>query len=218
MRIHQELLRKRVLAYLSSPAANDLWDIIGCSLLMGLFFSCFSLCLGLVMLPTIVWTWPGLKSLWNGLTFNDYRSDKANQLRKNPADLYPIITHSIIIGPQGFGLVAGSFDPDVERTIGRLAKLAIQFGELYRHGPTDPADNELFALLRDDQFKQERRRKVPSQYAGDLEIYLFDVWIDLAKTFDVSPASPLVACIATKGDEGIIGQIPWDVVAPAIEP
>ncbi|MBX6316063.1 MAG: hypothetical protein IRY99_24595 [Isosphaeraceae bacterium] len=87
-----------------------------------------------------------------------------------------------------------------------------QLGELYVHGPTTADDEPMVKLLRDDIYRRNRRRRVPEPQAEGRELYLFDLQID-EQEIGLGPSGGiLVACLATRGDDGVIKQIPWAAV------
>lgn len=215
MRINEPLLREGLRHYLNSSDSAPLRATIGLSLLMGIALSIFIGCFGLLLVPTIIWTWEGLRMIWSAATLDIYRVDKGNERLKNPKMLKFLVAHVIIIERHGFSLAIGSFDPDQDRVFPILARLSREFAELYMQGPKTRSDLDMVQMLRDVSFQRDRRpRLVPMSHAGDLDLYLFDLALDLSGVYDAG-CTTLVACIADERKNLV--QVPWSYVAPAIE-
>ena len=71
-------------------------------------------------------------------------------------------------------------------------------------------------LLQDDTYRPNRRRRVPEPQAERRSLYLFDIHIDRQRAQRGPNDCVLVACVATKGEEGVIQQIPWGIVREAV--
>jgi hypothetical protein len=137
---------------------------------------------------------------------------------RHPERLAPLIGHGIIIGPdQRHALVLGTFAPAASCSPDWLSQLAAWLGQVYSGSAGDvPAHQELHALLRDDNYRPDRRRRVPAAYAGGHELYLFDVELNPSESFVSPNGTPLFAFAAEPGEKGEIAALPWYVVQDAV--
>jgi hypothetical protein len=216
MYIDRQQLGRNVQAFLQGPDGGALLAQSRPSVAEGLVVTAIALSVGCILLPTIIWTINGLKMIGYALSLKAFSEGDKRDAFNDPSRLVPLLAHGIIIGPHGHALLLATFDPNAEQDVGRLAGIAGQLANLYSNGPTRPQDEAMHQLLRDDVFQEHRRRRVPAPYADGVELYLFDAFIDKAKIGWTSGGIPLVACVATPGEEGVIAQVPWQVVAPAL--
>ena len=84
-------------------------------------------------------------------------------------------------------------------------------------GATHPSEEPLYELLRDDRYRAYRRRRVPEAYSDGVELYLFDVEVDLAQSYPITEDCNLFAFAGTKpGPDGIIAMVPWAIADGAM--
>ena len=217
IRINDELLSRNMQAFLRSPGGRSVLETFDMSLGMCLAAGVFLGCMGLCMVPTIIWTLAGLQTLWAvaRLQFLEPMYDNA---AKHPERLVPLIAHLVIVGPdQKHALALGSFLPSQRYSVDWLAQLARWFGEVYVGKAADLENHaELYTLLHDDTYHPDRRRRVPERYAGGHELYLLDVEVN-PREAQVSPfGTPLFAFAAEPGEKGEIAALPWFVVKDAV--
>jgi len=174
-------------------------------------------CIGLCMLPTIVYTLAGLQALWSlaRLQFLEPMYDNA---ARHPERLVPLIGHGIIIGPdQKHALVLGTLLPSNSCSADWLAQLAEWLGAVYTgRAPDLHLHQELSALLHDDMYRPDRRRRVPERYAGGYELYLFDVELNLSESLLTPHGNLLFVFAAEPGEKGEIAALPWHVARDAV--
>jgi len=186
---------------------------LGMCLAAGVFLGCMGLC----MVPTIVWTLAGLQALWSvaRLQFLEPMNDNA---AKHPERLMPLVAHLVIIGPdRQHALALGTFLPSNRYSVDWLAQLARWFGEVYVGKAADLASHaELYTLLHDDMYRPDRRRCVPERYSNGLELYLFDVELNIHESQVTTYGTPLFAFAAEPGEKGEIAALPWFVVKDAV--
>jgi hypothetical protein len=215
MQINRQVLHRRVADFLRSPGAGPVFDEIESSVAVRLIATAIGLVFAFIAMLTIVWIPRGLQALWGILRGCTLR-DPWGHLRHEPEGLSPLITYGIIIGPQGYGLVLGTFDERVEQEATFLALKARELARLYADGADKPHDEEIVNLLQDDAYRPNRRRRVPEPQAERRALYLFDMHIDKEHAQRGPNDCVLVACVAAPGEEGIIQQIPWGIVKEAV--
>ncbi len=217
MSIDHPRLRSLVARHLRSPEAAPVYDEFHVPWALGAALTAGALVAGNFLIPTLVGTRLGLQLIWFAIRGKAFDS-RGKHLRDDPDRLRPLITHGIIIGPGGHGLVLGSFDPAVDADTTFLAERAALLANLYAEGPESPEDQAALTLLRDDTYQRNRRRAVPEPQAGGRALTLFDLKID-DEQIGVGPGGGiLVACVATPPDDpdALIVQIPWSVIADAV--
>src|SRR5262249_27427621 len=160
MQINRQLLNRRVADFLRSPGAGRIFDEIESSIAVRLIATAIGLVIAFIAMLTIVWIPRGLQALWGILRGVTLR-DTWGHLRHEPDELAGLITYGIIIGPQGYGLVLGTFDERVEQEATFLALKARELARLYADGAEKPHDEETVKLLHDDAYRPNRRRRVP---------------------------------------------------------
>lgn len=217
MRIDRQRLQQCVAHYLNHPASERVFLYLQADVLVCLGVSLFSFCGGLILLATILGTLAGLRMIWYGLTLRNLVNDPGWQLRGHKERIQPLIAPGIIIGPSGHALLLGTFDPRAQDQIDWLCTVALELSGLYKHGAVSDVDQPLVELLRNDQFQEYRRRKLPEPRAAGMDLLLFDIHVDQSIVGFAGDGYPVFACLATAGDEGGIIQIPWEVIAPAVQ-
>lgn len=217
MRIDHPKLRSLVARYLRTPESEPVYDEFEVPPALSAALTFVALVAGSVLVPTLIGTRFGLKLIGFAIRGEAFDS-RGKHLRAEPDRLRPLIAHGIIIGPSGHGLVLGSFDTRVEANTEFLAERAALLAHLYAEGSDAPDDQAALALMRDDNYRRNRRRPVPEPQAQGRSLTLFDIKID-PEQIGVGPGGGiLVACVATGPDDAdpLIVQIPWSVVADAV--
>jgi hypothetical protein len=215
MNINRPTLNRRVAIFLRSPGAGPIFDEIETSFALRLIATAIGLVFAFVAMLTIVWIPRGVRALW-GILQGCTLHDPWGHLRREPEGLYPLIAYGIIIGPQGYGLVLGTFDEKVEREPEFLASKSCELARLYAKGGGNPHEEAIVELLQDDAYRRNRRRRLIEPQAERRALYLFDMHIDKDQAHRGPRDSVLVACVATPGDEGVIQQIPWRIVNDSV--
>jgi hypothetical protein len=215
--LDDELFRQRLQAFLRTPAAAPVWEELSTSLGICLFGSALLLVIHTVQLFTIRWTLDGLKGLWQVLTLQNFKP-MFEISRKHPERVHPLIAAGIIVGPDGkHALAVGSFQPSNTYSLDWLAQKAAGFADVYVEGATHASEEPLYELLRDDTYRPYRRRRLPDAYSDGVELYLFDVEVELAQSYPITDDCNLFSFAVTKpGPEGIIAMTPWAVADGAL--
>jgi hypothetical protein len=222
--IDEAILRRNVLAFLRSPAAESVYEELEIPWWLCVIGAMIMLIAGLCMLPTIVWTLAGLQVLWSVVRLEQFQP-LWNHPRKNPEALIPLICAGIIIGPDGkHALALGTFLPPSKYSMDWLAKKALAFGDLYIAGEAEtPADEPLLKLLQDDTYRPSRRRPVPEPHAEGAPLLLLDVEVSAQEGRETPYDVVLFAFVAEPsrkvddGEKGDIVNIPWAVVNEAVQ-
>jgi hypothetical protein len=216
IQVNEPLLRRSFASYLKSGLGRSIYEEFDTPVWMCVAMSLLFLVLGLLMLPTIVWTVDGLKALWSVFSLEPFRL-LADNTRNHPERLQPLLCCGVIIGPdQRHGLVVGSFSPTSEYSLDWLAKTAAFLAHTYSSGAEKPEDEPLCALLREDKFHLWRRRRVPEPYANGVELYLFDVEVDLKQGRETPYDAILMVFVGTPGEKGQIMHLPWRIANAAV--
>src|SRR5262245_37606567 len=160
MQINRQVLNRRVADFLRSPGAGRVFDEIESSIDVRLIAAAIGIALACIAMATIVWLPRGARALWEILRGGVPR-DRWGHLRYEAVELIGLITYGIIIGPQGYGLVLGTFDERVEQETTFLALKARELARLYADGVDKLHDEEIARLLHDDAYRPNRRRRVP---------------------------------------------------------
>ena len=215
--VDDELLRQRLQAFLRTPQAEPVWEELTTSFGICLFGNLLLLVIHTIQLFTIRWTLDGLKGLWTIVTLQNLKPMWETS-RMHPERIHPLLAAGIIVGPdRKHALALGTFQPTRTYSFDWLATKAAYFGSVYCDGPTNPADQALYELLKDDTYRAYRRRPVPEAYADGVELYLLDVEIDLFQSFPLSEETHLFLFAANKtGPSGIIAMVPRAVADEAI--
>jgi hypothetical protein len=215
--VDDALLRQRLHAYLRTPQAEPIWDELTTSFGICLFGNLLLLVIHTIQLFTIRWTLDGLKGLWTIVTLQNFRPMWETS-RKHPERIHPLLAAGIIVGPDGkHALALGTFQPSSSYSVDWLAAKAAYFGNVYCDGATNASEEPLFALLHDDTYRAYRRRPVPEAYTDGVELYLFDVEVDLHQSFPITAETRLFLFATNKpGESGIIAMVPWAVADEAI--
>lgn len=222
--IDEPTLRRNVQAYLRSPGGQPILEMFDFTLGMCLVLAAIACCIGLCMLPTIIWTIAGLKSLWYVLKLEPFEPWWNNPKHK-PELLVPLICHGVIVGPdQTHALALGTFRPPAEYSIDWLARKADFLASVYtrRDAGSGPEHAALWKLLHDDIYHPHRRRRVPEPYAEGLDLLLFDVEVEANQARATPYNTAMFAFVADYGDQenrgekGEIAMIPWYVVNDAV--
>jgi hypothetical protein len=217
IQIDDARLRANLQAYLRTPAAEQIFDEFDspwwlCFIALGILLT-----FGCCMLPTIIWTLDGLKALWSVLKLEPL-SELGKSVRNDPNSLVPIVAHGIIIGPdQKHALAVGTFLPTSEYSVDWLSSQAAWMGELYGQSNPPHEDRPLWELLRDDNYRPYRRRRVPEPFADGKQLYLLDVEVDPREGAASPQGAVLFAFVATVGEKGEIMQLPWAITQGAVE-
>ncbi len=172
---------------------------------------------GLLALPTIVFTIGGLRFLWSAITlepFNDLRGKEIDESLRIIVASMVIANQQILTGKvdQGPALLLGTFEADERFSLSIQSELASRLASIYLQGPTDPEEEEVYAILRDDEYRASRRQSVPSSIVGSANILLFDVEFSVRMAKIVNGNSVLVACVVDPREKGEIYQLPWSVI------
>ncbi|MCI0359850.1 MAG: hypothetical protein L0211_15340 [Planctomycetaceae bacterium] len=217
IQIDDARLRANLLAYLRTPAAEPIFeefDTPWWACLIGVAILATIAC---CMLPTIIWTLDGLKALWSVLKLEPL-AELSKSVRDDPESLVPLVVHGVIIGPdQKHALGLGTFLTAEEYSVDWLASQAERMGKLYKTDSPPAQDRPLWELLRDDNYRPYRRRRVPEPFAEGQEFYLFDVEVDPSEGAALPGVAVLFAMVATSGEKGEIKQLPWAVTQGAVE-
>lgn len=213
MNVDPSQFQSNVLQYLQSSAGKKKIEEFTCPLGLQLVLAAFVIPIALIMMLTVVKAASGFKLLRDIVV--SLFTDDAKKLRNNPTELRPLITCGIIVGPQGHGLVLGSFVEETQADLAFLAHKAYVLGKLYGTGPTSPDEEPMFKLLRQDNYVPSRRRLVLEPLAEGRELYLFDMELKMGEAWVAPTGTKMFACLARR-DSGSINQIPWQVVGNAL--
>lgn len=210
-------LRRKVLDYLRSPAAEYIFKAVEVPFWLSVVGAALLGCAGLCMLPTIIWTLAGLRALWSVLRLEQFRVPNA---RQHPEKLVPVIGYSIIVGPdKRHGLILATFGSQSQCDPSWMADKASRLAELdsqAKAGTSRPEDEPICALLREDSFRPSRRRKIPESFAKHADLWMLDVEADPKEVFVWPDRAALFAFVAEPGERGDVVQIPWKIVASAV--
>lgn len=169
------------------------------------------------MIVTIRWAIDGFRTLWSLNKLEPFEVMTDNPVNR-PENYVPLLAHGIIIGPdRRHGLVLSSLRDPSEISQDQIARLAAEFGRLYTQGSNDPADVSVCALLRDDNYRPDRRRKLPADHpAAALDLILLDADLDLREARPSPFGTLITAMVVKKGDKGPTAQLPWAVAESAV--
>jgi hypothetical protein len=212
-----ELFERRVTDFLRSPAGERVWGEFEIPRWFGLALCGLYCAIGLVKLPTVIWTISGIRSIYEGLTFKPLRDCRC-KARDDFTLLRPVIGFGIVANPKlNVGLVLGSLDPKQE--LAPIGELARRFTNIYSTSGPEEDRSEIAQILRDDAYRPYRRRVIPRAYApyADRELTLFDVELDAADGEKYLPEIVMYAFVATTEKDGMIKQIPWAIAAPCFQ-
>ncbi|WP_254508878.1 hypothetical protein [Anatilimnocola floriformis] len=216
MRLDDVRFRQTWLDFLRHPASQEVRNELGLSFGM----RCLTWIVLMIAAPFLIITIrgarEGFRALWSVISFEPFR-DNSDSIEHNPDAFQPVIAHGIIIGPdRKHGLALSTMKPSSEYSLDRVALIATQLGKLYSQGSNDPRDAEIYALLRDDNYRPYRRRKIPASHDAGMELLLLDVEIDLAQCRQSLLGTMLFAMALKKGDGGATMQLPWAVAESAV--
>lgn len=215
--INNEKLRRNVEKFLQSPEGSEILDEFDTPWWLCVIAAMILFIAGLFMVVSIIWAPAGFKALWSVI-----RLEQFSVLKRNPKDhpelLQPLICNGIIIGPdQRHALVLGTFTTPGQYSADWLARSAARFAEIYSSGTTHTDEQALLELLRDDTYQSGRRRVVPMSSSSGPELVLFDAEVNLRQGTMSPLDSVLMAFVALPGEHGEFVQIPWKVVASAVQ-
>lgn len=219
MHVSQEILDSSVQRFLNSTDGEEFLEGHSTPVWMGVILSGFLLAMGLFLCSTIIGAKSGFRYIWKGLRGEAFKLDSGGKLQRQRDDIRSFIGHVIIAGPpigvkgERAALVLGAFQPVPHDT---LAELSQFFSQVYLEQIDDPAHADLRDLLQDDIFQANRRRIVPKPYRKGLRLYFFDMRLDVEQTVTIEESS-LTGVIAIPGPDGTALQLPWEVVASAVE-
>ncbi len=226
MQLDYQKLRNSTQQFLSSPASAPVWEEFENSVLFNLVGTMLMSVVGFVLLFTIIFTKLGfdiLRGMFLSVVTLEVFRNQRKELQRHPEKIFPILAASIIVGPQGHGLILGTLDGKTQQDLALLARKAKELSALYIDGTSDSADQSLYAMLRDDTYHPQRRRQLPKSHAEGHELLLFDVEIDERKVILTDDECVWVVCVATEngvdeegGPRGDIIQIPSAVAEPAL--
>jgi hypothetical protein len=227
MKLNDDKLQTNVQRYLASPAAERVWDEFENSVLFNVIASFFFLLLAIVLLCTIVFARIGfelIKGIGKSFISGEIFQDRRKLLQSQPDQIKPVITAGIIIGPQGHALVLGSFSRQTEQELTSIGKISSELGKLYTQGSHFKDDQPMLTLLKDDVYIKNRRRAVLESHSEGLDLLMFDLELKPNEAH-LADGVMWVACVAEEDEEqaelkrrsGHIIQIPWKVVASAVE-
>jgi hypothetical protein len=225
MRVDYQKLRGNVKQFLTSPASEAVWKEFENSVLFNLVVSILVLPIGLLLICTIVLARIGfdiivgiLKSF---ITLEVFRNQR-KKLQNDPDGVVPMLVAGIIIGPDGHGVVLGTFSKEGQSDLAILGRRAIEFGKIYAEGAMADGDEVIANMLAEDSYIPGRRRLVPASHSDGREMLVFDMEIDTKQAFSADGVV-WVACVAPRKEivdgepvRGEIVQIPWHVVVSAI--
>jgi len=215
MFIDQGKMAKDVSEWLKTAAGKKLLDDMSGSFVVDLLLTVISFVLGVFLTATIFKAGTGLSLIWSAITLQHFGTSGPN-VQSRPELLTPIVLHPIISGPEGHSAALGTFDRRVMQDVDRMGQMAQYLGKLYADDNASPDERELQKLMRQDQFRNNRRRLVPEPWAKGAEIWIFDILLDHSECALQTRDHALCAAVAMEGPKGSIRQIPWSVVADAV--
>lgn len=215
MKLDDARFHQNWLDFLRHPASQKVREELGLSFGMRFLAWVVLMIAAPIMIVTIRHARDGFKALWSVLTFEPFR-DNSDSIEHNPDAFQPIIAHCIIIGPDRVhALALSTFKPASEYSLDRVSLMAMKLGRLYTEGSSNPADAEMFALLRDDNYQPYRRRKVPAPFDEGMELQLLDAELDLNECRQ-TPLGTMIFAMGVKKDGGATMQLPWPVAESAL--
>lgn len=220
VRVDRPLLENIVLEHVESEKSSFVgW------LFVGVFVSTIAFCLGVALTLSLVGAPAGLRMLAYVFSFRAFREEGGRELRRAPESFHPFIAHVVLANSSldeetsGPALVIGSFEDESLVPASRLLEIADHAQEVYflqeEDEVVDSSDAELAAILADDRYQENRRRRLPDSVAGGQGIYFFDVMLSLSDCRETSEGHVL-ACLAQPGDLGELIKLPWSAVEPAV--
>jgi|SaaInlStandDraft_1057018.scaffolds.fasta_scaffold52508_2 hypothetical protein len=231
MVIDQNLLDSSVIQYLKSDCGQAHLAEMENSILFNVIGSLIMIPIALLLICTIflakigaLMLWGVIQSFLTGEVFRDQRK----LLLKNEERIRPLILSTIIIGPDGHGLVLGTFSKTSQQKTDVLSRKAREFADMYAESFPSSTDEEMSEMLKEDSYSPGRRRVVPESHSAGESLILFDMELNLDEAKlshdgQTQEVSGWVAGVTTFDPEkkveeqrdGIV-QIPWEVVAGAV--
>ena len=228
MQIDYAHLRDKVRDFLRTPEFDEVsrkaeisvpFAVVGCTV-AGLF--------GLAAMCTIVLAKPGFTLFRQGLgaifTGAAFRNGQA-YFQRNPDRAVPLVGAVVVAGPR-YGMVLGSFADSTRGDTRFLARKAADLSNAYEAAKrsqvgTGKGNEELYALLRDDEFKHRRRRRIPKNHAEGRDLLLFDIEVNRREVLhDDGAAWVLLVAVPDEPPsaeyQGQSIQIPWHVADAAL--
>jgi hypothetical protein len=160
------------------------------------------------------------RQAWEGATARGFATPgRRRQYLRLSNEGEVLLAHLVIMNSEAGGgealarpaLVLGSFDLS-HQAQDEAAKLARRLGTIYEEGPVTPTEAKLEALLRDDRYREGRRRSLPLEATHGLQMFLFDILIfDGQLPPQILEGAP-IPCLAQHGPSGQILMIPWDII------
>jgi hypothetical protein len=206
----QEIKARYVSAARQNVTADDKGALILKVVILALVFV---LAASLVFLP---WAFR-LFRWWRKAERNppDPRDAVAFAERAVPVMAVPLMVNSILRRPgteRAPGLFLISFDD--RAGVDFMADVAVRVG-LARRRTMSPDDRAFCrALMRDEDYRIYRRRKLPPTLTDGVEVYAVDLAISplLLAGRHIPNHMPLVPCMAEPGDDGRTMQMPYWIV------
>ena len=167
------------------------------------------LCLTIVGIPAAIGILIGLWLRYSRAD-REYQAACRQAAAAEPIMTYPLMVNAMLRRVKNFtapGLVIGTFQCDVSHDyFVDLAKLIFEI-----NASTPKTEDERFVaqLFQDEEYQRDRRRLLPMGLTGGIEVYAFDLMISNANFPRQILESPLVPCMATPGQAGMIFMIPW---------
>ncbi len=228
VQINYDQLATNLQRYIQTPEFDELSKEVENSVLFNIIGCALAAVIGFLVMCTIVFIKPGFGlfrlSIGAFLTGEAFQNNQTF-FQRDPGRAVPLVAAVVVVGRR-YGMVIGSFSKATRSDAAFLAMKATEFADAYAKAKecddnVGNKDEELFAILRDDTFVHRRRRRVPSSYADERDLVVFD--IELNKT-DVVYADGVgwILCVAVPDRVGVSDyrgqsiQIPWSVGADAV--
>ena len=215
--LDENVFRERLQAFLRTSHSEEVWGILAAGTSEHMIINGLLLVVGFVQLFTILWTWAGIKKIWVVITGKASAGiNRGNVTRATPEKIHPLLAACIIIGPdRKHALGLGTFQPTSTYTFEWLAQKANYFANLYSEGSSDPREQPMVALMKDDMYDDYRRRRVPEPFADGKELYLLDILVDPAEV-TLTPFPFFAFAVTDPGPDGMIAMLPKAVAEGAI--
>jgi hypothetical protein len=151
------------------------------------------------------------------LVIADIRKEKQVRRDGEPVLADLVMANESLQDPDGDvelpGVVVFSFDEPTPRLQMALRNVAEECYELYTSDEMDSldgADLEVAEIMKNHNYQEARRNRLPAAVAGEQGIYLADLWIKRDRLPDNLDEDRSLACMVTGQNEGKIILLPPD--------
>ncbi|MEM1059490.1 MAG: hypothetical protein AAGK14_09605 [Verrucomicrobiota bacterium] len=202
----KQIVRDRAAAYFASEEFEDYYDKLHAPLWLLLPVAFIA--------PLTIVGWSVGMAAWKKLRHGDYQSSR---LRERYARLgregkcfmaHVVIANQILKYEEKASapaLVIGNLD---DLGVNRIMEMRGFLADLALIGAEKPEHAATAKLLEDVDYTFQRRRRIPPEIAGDLEVFAFDLEI-IGKYLPTATLKiEIIPCLAEPGNRGLICMIP----------